>query len=205
MDYRSIFESNDYFDQLVADWEQKNGEEFPFNQSVMDGVSECYFDYKFDLGAFEDVFAQLDKSSQDKLIFNFLYEQAFLVDFVDEEDFEQDPTHHVLCTNKEDETIYIAIHQNRYSYEVYLDNLVEAMEQTFDLKFDREKNEENLFSDVIEKTCHLTSSGKLHDKLTEEISQPEKPITKAHQLSNEIESEGYYYEAKTTKSARTKL
>ena len=188
MDYRSIFESNDYFDQLVADWEQKNGSEFPFTQSELHGVSECYFDYKFDLDAFEEVFAHLDKLSQDKFMLNFLYDQAFLVDFVDEEDFEQDPTHHVICTNKLDDTVYIAVHQNRYSYEVYLDTLVEAMEETFDLKFDRGKNEENLFADVIEKTCHLTSSGRLHDKLTGELN-------KAESQEHDIIEESKYYDA----------
>ena len=138
MDYRSILKVT----IILTNWLQigsRRMEVNSFTQSELHGVSECYFDYKFDLDAFEEVFAHLDKLSQDKFMLNFLYDQAFLVDFVDEEDFEQDPTHHVICTNKLDDTVYIAVHQNRYSYEVYLDTLVEAMEETFDLKFDRGK------------------------------------------------------------------
>lgn len=203
MDYSSIFENYDYFDKLVAEWEQKNGKEFPFTQSEMDGISECYFQYQFDMEKFDELFEQLDKASQDKFMFNFLYEKGGIVDFVDEEDFEQDPTHHMMCTDKNGGDSYIAIHQNRFSYDVWVENLANTLKNTFDIKLDESKNGEELFQEVIEKTCHLTNAGKLHDKLNNEVS--EKPITKAQKLSNDIEGENFSYKIPTTRTTRAKL
>ncbi|MGU4699148.1 DUF4116 domain-containing protein [Burkholderia cepacia] len=49
----------------------------------------------------------------------------------------------------------------------------------------------------------LVKAKKLSEKLDSELSQ--KPLTKAQQLSNDIESEGFVYQPTTTKAARTKL